>query len=774
MTKKKKKRLVPFKPFTSTGLDPRQQGLRAFQAGRLDQAIAAWSGLAKNDSKVLAALAEAYFRRALIALAPRDRLRDLQQAHSLAPEDLRYQYHLALEQHRTGDLPAAIQRYRVVLMRSPQWAGAGMALALAALEQDPGTDLAALPGSTPQLCAVLQPVQALLHGTAPNPPSDRPFDRLWKGLGGLVAGGEEAVARAREALDDPRPLSSTRAVAVRRYYKGLAAARTGDMEAAQKVWEQAYQASGPSPGDWLAQNLATLFLQCIESQLEAGDQGAAVVSARHAQKLALANTALYEAMIRAFDQAARVAAVGGDWGRASGLWESARQVVSSGAGLGSPRPLLHNLALAYEAQERWLDAAEAWRVMLRTHPRHPGRPASASQKAAEEARPGEMGEEQWAWVRRRVIECYTKGGAQARAVAVFRQAVKAEPDNLDTRLELVEALLANDQEQAALNELDRILHIDPQHDEARLRLAALHAAREEWHAAERLLSEVLSQYPDREDVRRQLAQVLLGRGGMQHNYGQHEAARQTFEEGRQYAPKDYRFPLRLARVAIDQGKVDHAREPLEQTLALGADRPEVYIDVVQCWAVAGKVDEARVVIARAEESLPSMQDFYIHLGVMLLTLNTRQEIPLPPIFGRKGPNRPTPKGEDPWLQMGTEALQRVQARWPQDAGARFHIASELLHDRPELALSYAEEGIRLAPDNMDGLSLLGLLQALNNRQREAKETLRRAASLARQKGDIAKVKDIEELRRLADSPMLRFALQFDHLFEELGFDLNME
>src|SRR6187200_3388566 len=94
--------------------DGRQQGLRAFQAGRFDQAIIIWSRLG-GDDRLTAALAEAYFRRALLRATPQERVADLREALTRAPDDARYRYHLGLALHRAGDLAAAMKEYRAVL-----------------------------------------------------------------------------------------------------------------------------------------------------------------------------------------------------------------------------------------------------------------------------------------------------------------------------------------------------------------------------------------------------------------------------------------------------------------------------------------------------------------------------------------------------------------------------------------------------------------------------------------------------------------------------------
>src|SRR5438270_8696980 len=246
--------------------DQRQMGLQALQAGRFDNAIATWSALEQRDARVVAALAEAYFRRALTRPTGQEQVADVQRAVALVPAELRYQYHLGLALHRAGDRGAAMQIYRTVLQHDAAWPGAGMALALAALEQDPRADLAALPGSTPAIRRALAPVQAVLQGSVPAAGGDEPLERLWHGLG-LVRAGDAAAAY--QALDDSRPLPSRQATAVRRYYQGVAAAQAGDMDATAQRWQDLYEQGTRTP--WLLQNLAAMALHRLREPGDGAD-----------------------------------------------------------------------------------------------------------------------------------------------------------------------------------------------------------------------------------------------------------------------------------------------------------------------------------------------------------------------------------------------------------------------------------------------------------------------------------------------------------------------
>ena len=787
-----KDRRTPKTPPLVVSTDPRREGLRAFHAGRFDDAIAAWSDPSAHDARVAVALAEAHFRRALTLPAGVSRLPDLRRAVELACDDPRYQYHLGLALHHAHELAAAIERYRTVLARDPAWPGVGLSLALAALEQDPAVDLTALPGSTPTVRLTLAPVQALLRGRPVTALGDGPLERLWQGLSLLGRDG----AAARAVLDDDRPLPSARASTVRQYYQGVAAAAVGDFDMASRRWRHVFAEDSRDPQSprqpWLLDNMSAAALRLLDtpSTDSADDLARATDIGPDVLALAASRPALADVVIRALDRGAAAAAMTGDWAQATRLWERARDIVSAGAGLGSPRPLLHNLALAYEAQERWLEAAETWRAMLRTQPRRQaaagtrkpgkarGRAAATGADGAVAAAPaldtgGEDGAPsaaQWAWVRRRVVECYKRAGQPGEAVAVFRQALKADPDDVEMRLQLVDALLASGQEQAAYNEVWRAARAAPDDDDVQFRLAGIQLERGEGYAAERTLRQLLKRSPDHAEARRLLARVFLEIGLTLHEAGQYAAAIKTFEEGGELEPDDYQFPLGLARVAIDQGKrkgvaIDQGKRKgvaalLERVLERGAEQPAAYVGALECWTVMDDIDQARAVVARAEGALPPASAFYVDAGSIVLRVSAAPALP----YGLAPPAAPE-AAKTAWEDLGAELLERGMARRPDDARLRASVATALLPVRPALALRYAEEAARLSPDDLPVLILLGMAQGLNERRREAKETLQRAARQARRQGDAVMAREIELLRRQVDSPLLSLLLSAGSLFD---------
>jgi tetratricopeptide (TPR) repeat protein len=525
------------------------------------------------------------------------------------------------------------------------------------------------------------------------------------------------------------------------------AARAGDTDAALQTWLDVYTADIVRPA-WLEDNLVVLVFERLNENVQADrlDEASSALVERVMQT-PLRHAALNPLLVAALDQMARQQAIEGAWQQAVLHWEAARQLVSSSSSLGSPRTLLHNLALAYEALEEWTAAAEMWRAMLRTRPR--------KQKKSDDV-PLDYNDEQWAWVRQRVIECYRHAGEPGEAVKVFRQAIKSDPHDLDMRVQLADALRANEQDQASLNELHRILEIDPMHTETHLRLASIHTEYGHWIAAERSLRVVLDQQPEREDVRRQISQLLLTRGHHLHRVGLLDMAHDAFEEGRRFDPDNYRFPLNLARLAIDRNDRATADSLLAEVLAMADDEHEPYLFVIDCYTVLDDIEQARAVLARAEEQQSLSPTFYIQLSKLLLDHST----PAPPLSGLFGsaPEPATPI-EGPWLTLALEAIDRAVALQPNDLQVRILLASELMTIYPDMALEHAQAAADLAPEEPSSLILLGLVQALNEQDKEAKATLRRAARLARQQGNMALAEQAEGIRQEVGSPFLRLRLQ---------------
>lgn len=711
-------------------LSPRERGLQAFQSGRFNEALQAWAPLGPTDPAVRRAMAEALFRRALSAAAV-DALADLRKAHELARDDLRFVFHLGRLLHRDGERAAAEQHYRTVLTREPGHAAAARLLALLQLEQQPDADLSALPGMSPAVERWLAPALAVLRAT-PVPADESALGALWRGLSQLAAG--DPVAGA--SLADERSLPSAELHRLRRYYRGLAAAIAGDEEAALKHWTQLFESGARPPG--LEEQLAPLIYARLESLMAADDAAAA---AALAERWATLNggTAFDELCLLALNQGAQVAAASNDWPRAVVRWEAARQLLSRNSKLGSPRPLLHNLALAYEQLEHWEKAAEAWRAMLRTRKR------SASADAQEDQR--------WAWVRKQIIKCYREAERPDEAVTVFRQMIKLEPNDIDLRLELAESLLANEQDRAAQNELRRALEIDPHHPEAVARYALSVSERWDFHRAQQLVREMAAHHADKPEAQRRAAEIFMYHGTEFSRFGSYQHAYNAFVEGERYNPGNAHFPLNQARMLLAGGqKVDPA--PLiERALQAQGDQHEIWGLAIETWMMADDMAQTRALIERfAQERKPSAND-YRQLGFLLMM---RAFPPPAPMLMRIGV--PPPSAETPWTELALEQLERAMALSPNDISIPKQIAGMLILPLPERALHFIDLVLAHTPDDPDALIMKGMALGLCERVKEAKDVLQQAGQLARKQGRPDLQAQARELRQVVGTPMLRTML----------------
>ncbi len=738
MSNKKQKHKNAGLAYKGQALTPRQRGLKSFESGNFAAAIAVWSTQDTRDEKLKNGLAEAYFRNALVSKNPADQVANLRLALKLYPLEARYEYHLGLALHRSNDLTGAIESYRKLLQQRPNWAGVGMALALASLEQDPQSKLEELPGSTPVVLAALAPVQAILNKTALPPVNGTPLEKLFQAIQLLSTNPE----KAHELLQDKAklPLAAAR---VQQYYRGVTALKLGNNSEALQLWLSLNEQEVKQPG--LRANLVALLME----ELAKGQELQALVPpSSQLVELAAVNPVLGDRLLEYLDRKAQAVATTGNWQLATALWQAARRITSSSPTFGSPRSFTHNLALAAEAQEKWLLAAQEWRALLRTRPR-----SNAKTEA-----PADYSEEQWAWARKKVIDCYKLAGEPGEAVSVFRQAIKASPDDLDLRIQFIEALLANDQPQAAFNELQRILVLNPDHYEAQLMLANLQVQEGQWLVALQRLRTLREKYPEKEELRQQLAAILLKFGQVQQEMGYLEGAQNAFEEGQKLTPEDFNFPLWLARLAIDQKKYQSATDLLETTLKLGQKQPAVYLLVLDCWIAADNLAKARELIARCEADIRPDTELYAQLAMVILKRKAVK--PEPDIFemlgissGRGKAKAPTLPPETVWNGLAEELLQKASQLKPEDPQTYISISAILLTVRPDMALPYAREAVRLGPKNPRSYISLGLALALDDQTQEAKKTLKQGATLARQQNDPALAREIDEIRQEIDSPL---------------------
>lgn len=749
--------------FSSAATSPKQLGLRAFQQADYTTAIKHWSKpKLETDSAVRPALAEAYFRR---GLARRNELSaslaDLQQATDLLPGDARCWYHLGLSLHRADQLDAACAAYARAADLGLQQPGFGFTRAVAELERAPQISLEALPWLSPKDRLAVEPVAALLRGPqglladssrnwlerlkALDPTNLSA--KLWEGLANLAAG-EGATALA--ALTFPKGQSlRAEAESMRVFYHGLATVATGNLEAALAEWTDVARATAKTGRPLLPrlkESLAQLHGQHLYDLQVTGQWAAVLANAQATLAIAPGEPFLLRMTLVAANRLANAAVATGDWATAITHWQTLRGLLEQTPPLGSLPPILHNLAVAHEALERWEPAAELWAVLLGALPKRA--PKAKKKTAAPVAAGGIPLDEQRTWLRRRILHNYKRAGRPDQAIAHYKQAVKTAPDNLDLRLELVTALLANEQEIAARNEVNRILERDPQHITALIFLAEINQSRGEGYAAEQTLRRALEIDPQHEGARHALAQALIEKGISSFNNGHYKLALETYTAALDYAPTDLHALALLADTELVLKREAAARTHLETALALGT--PIAYVRVFNCWAKHKDETAARQVLARAEAAGVASPQFYVDVGLACLTNLPR---PMPNLPGWVPPPQPT-KSDAPWEQWGRELIEKSLPNLPQPGETLQHVVGVLVEEHQyALAIDYGRQMVTLQPDVVEALWGFGSLQAMTGDIAGAKETLRRALQQARKQGKHDLAKEIEQMRREINNPL---------------------
>ncbi|NJM40127.1 MAG: tetratricopeptide repeat protein [Anaerolineae bacterium] len=618
-------------------------GLREFRAKRYAQAITLWQHIDQPSDVLKAALAEAYFRIG-VSLHLNSHLQSdgvlvhLQHAVELAPADPVYAYHLGLALHRRGRVAKACEQYRRAVSHGLVRKGSGVVMALAELALDPYADLLTTPGISSEDLQTLALVMAILRGEVQAVPSGvmqllQPLTMALRGSTAvdvlealaMLTSGDAAQARKRLMALPGKGLSQDVAV-IRWHYIGVASARLGDWPAAIESWKQIKRRgqahAAPSFGT-AEQRYQHIFAAGLTKQsltlLESGDPAAGLRLALEGVQLAPESLHLTDIVLTESDRLAHRAAASGDWAQARQYWANALSATiletTTGVTTGAftypvlvVRTMAHNLALACEAVGDWLAAASAWRQMLRTKPR----------KNSRDAKTDPLTEAHWVWVRKHVIACYKQAGDLKQAIAVCRQAIKAQPDDAELQLDLAEALLANEQMGAGTSELQKLLARHPQHVEALARLAQVYSARNEWQTAEQTLLKALQVEPNNPKVRGYMADVLMDWGNFFNDRDRYDKAGELFERALTFAPTQYALQICLARVDFNRNKPKSAREHLEQALTLGKNKGDAYVQAFGCWVTAGDLAEARAVLARAEANGQMTASVCVSAGVASL------------------------------------------------------------------------------------------------------------------------------------------------------------
>ena len=394
-------------------------------------------------------LAEAHFRAAMASADPNKRLGHLDTALQQTPAAAKLHFHRGLTLWQNGHLAEALIELDATATREPGRRGLAYLRALARIATEQSWDSAGLTAAEANTLR-------LVHRLAQRKPLtgsvmiEEPL--LGKGAGlwqALVAMRQNPTAAPLDQLKVAAEQNTRKPVGrILTYYQGVAALRAGDRDTAFTAWSHAHSAGWVSPE--LAENLTALLREDVIG----------LAQENHWQDMINrlpdpgADRIVAETASLAYFHLGYEAAQAGQWPLAAQHWRKANE-------LNPNRYLSQNLALAEEASENWVNAAEAWRDMVRRRPR-------------KEDHPDYLTDVQVAALWSHAAECYGHTNLTDEIEPCLRNALKYAAGDTALRLRLADFLLRDERGDAAEVQLREITAADPQHVEALVRLGRLY------------------------------------------------------------------------------------------------------------------------------------------------------------------------------------------------------------------------------------------------------------------------------------------------------------
>lgn len=573
----------------------RRNGLKALKQANYTKALEIWEGIEPQELQPIEGIAEGYFRRGLKWFygedtQPQAGLNDLKKAFALNPTDACYALHYGLAAHHQDMLEEAVEAYQVAIRSEDEKFVKRAAYPLALALQQQGKE----PSEDP-VWGTLEPIeQSMLNDVSAF--SRRPYTLsqnaplLWQGI---VALDQEEQEAAYKMLSDTIEAAANPAEkGLARYYLGVLAMGQENFKGARKLWTRAYTSGLRMPH--LEHNLAQIYHTIAESHLEKDQPEDALAAANEANRHKT-QSSLDELISQARQRIAYKKATAGNWREAKLHWEEAYEME------GNFRQI-YNLALAYEHDEEFTKAGEAWREVLRRRPRRDDHPDALTDQEVSNL---------WA----RAAEAYLKAGDFDEAIRVYRHAVKYNPDNLETRHHLANGLANVGRLQAAENEYERILERDPKNIKALLRQGELAESRGSWqnNADPTIYWEaILDIDPENIEARHLLSGYYVDQAeDALRWHGTSETIR-LYKEALEYQPDNSHTMVGLGHYYLVDGNEEQAQEYLDQAIINAPQDLMVYEDILRVWLQNEELDCAWQVLEEAEENVSRIPGkFYI-------------------------------------------------------------------------------------------------------------------------------------------------------------------
>jgi tetratricopeptide (TPR) repeat protein len=326
------------------------------------------------------------------------------------------------------------------------------------------------------------------------------------------------------------------------------------------------------------------------------------------------------------------------------------------------------------------------------------------------------------------------------ALIAFRSAVECDPNLLPAHLAMAEAYNERHNDPEALAAYERVLGLDPKNTEAlsgagnlylrnqaaakavellkRLAelsdgdagahadLAAALAASGERQGAEEQFQIALKLRPDH-------ASALMGLGNLSLKNGEEDRAIELLQKAVRLAPSAFEPRFLLGSAYNRLGRYADALAQLESAVKLGAKESEVYYHLARAYGGLGRPDERAQALARfAQLTKKSKEDAEGQRRAMALMEEAKSLV------------------DAGNLHLATARMEEARELRPSDDRLLFRLAS-LYYDlqRSDLAASFAQEAISLAPSEWLYHYLAGLAAKDGGKWPQARGSLETAARL---------------------------------------------
>ena len=705
-------------------------GEQAFKQADYRAAVVAWEKvLAKGETsdQLQAALAEAYFRRAFSR--PDFRVEDFQQAVKYRPTEARYRYHLALAQHRQGELSRAEPLYRQLLAEQPPYRRAAVPLAQLLIERKKSLrDDEVWNHLDPAEQRWLIGAEAIIQRKATSTLAGllaTTDDKVWSGLLALALAARakgwtknqtEIRSVLQQALAAATQSAATQGVI--HYYLGLLAAADGKFDQAVTDWQIAQQQgfdSGP-----LRHNLAMVAYRQVNRLWQAGQPLEALMLLDQTSNISVADPKLVDFRTQLGWEAGYQAAQQNDWTQALACWQAIETIDST------DRPLRYNLALAYQQTEHYWQAAQQWREVLRRRPRKADHPDALT-------------EHQVTRIWEEVADNYRRAEDYEEAIKTYRTAIKWAPDNIDLRLKYVDALQTEGRWQAAENELNRVLEQHPDHVPALTSLAESYAEDFFPDRAIEIWQRILALEPQHPFAGQQVATLFIKKADRFLRWGETETALEIFQQGLEIVPNSAPLYGAMGTAYIDLDEYPKARQAFEQALAFNPNDLQINYMIYLTWLEA---DSQPDLIESLEQvkSLPEKTPASFFFELFDHTLDYAFD------------------------DLAMSLLTWIEQRYGTDKEARLDLALRYMaFDQDNQAIAMLRRLIHDEPDYLDAQLHLGGVYYRIGQTRLAKRHWSKAEAQARQINDQA---FLMRLRVLKDELMHGLSGP-DHFFDML-------